>query len=520
MQRAADAAALAGVVLLPGDAAARLSAGHDRGRPRTATPTASRASPSPRSRIRSNTPPAAGHDLGAGQHVLRARPRVRLVHRGRTSKAEYVLPVPMGSPENYYGVFGLTRGLTRPARRSSRTPPPRPATRASARRPDRPGRDAVDGVERHARRRAVQTNDNIYGGQPTNRATQHWSAFGLLSGGAAVPIRVGQTLLDRRHPGRSTTVLDQRGLRRFDDQGRAVLERRPTWSGPTSRPRTMPSTRPRRHVDCTLPAQRRRVDARRPGAATRHTWIRSDFATRTSGSGSPRAEGARQRGHVQPRPARGPGLPGHDTRRHAVTDHDHPGRHEPPGARARAADGAANCDEADGAALNPRGFWGDAEHGRRRERQRRRLSSRTTTRPPAPSARPARTIGPTRPAMTPTHYYNYAVEMPPGATGGRSGSTTRSSATSTVDQGHRRPLVQRLQRRQLVLRAVRHENTLYDNDGDGTQLATSGSLFRSIAASDTTMGGSGGCECKYCTTAHVRRRPRLPRPLVPAVQPG
>ncbi len=28
-----------------------------------------------------------------------------------SSKAEYVLPVPMGSPDDYYGVFGMTRGL-------------------------------------------------------------------------------------------------------------------------------------------------------------------------------------------------------------------------------------------------------------------------------------------------------------------------------------------------------------------------------------------------------------------------
>src|SRR5262249_39308781 len=28
------------------------------------------------------------------------------------AKADYAVPVPMGSPENYYGVFGLTRGLT------------------------------------------------------------------------------------------------------------------------------------------------------------------------------------------------------------------------------------------------------------------------------------------------------------------------------------------------------------------------------------------------------------------------
>ena len=60
------------------------------------------------------------------------------------------------------------------------------------------------------------------------------------------------------------------------------------------------------------------------------------------------------------------------------------------------------------------------------------------------------------------------------------------------------------------------QNTLYDNTDD-TQLATSGSLFKQISASDTTMGGSGGSECKYWATAPVRRRARLPRPLVQAV---
>jgi hypothetical protein len=40
------------------------------------------------------------------------------------------------------------------------------------------------------------------------------------------------------------------------------------------------------------------------------------------------------------------------------------------------------------------------------------------------------------------------------------------------------------------------QNTLYDTTDD-TQVATSGSLFKQISASDTTMGGSGGSECKY-----------------------
>ena len=59
---------------------------------------------------RREQPSAAGQDQRTGQHVLRASPRVQQ-HSSETrdSKAEYVLPVPMGSPENYYGVFGLVR---------------------------------------------------------------------------------------------------------------------------------------------------------------------------------------------------------------------------------------------------------------------------------------------------------------------------------------------------------------------------------------------------------------------------
>ncbi len=108
MQRAADAAALAGVVHLP----ARLDLAID----------------DARAEAKKN-----GYDNGVGgvsvtpiQDPTNAR-RLKVTvsgdvgtffarvigitsfHTSRSSKAEYVLPVPMGSPENYYGIYGLVR---------------------------------------------------------------------------------------------------------------------------------------------------------------------------------------------------------------------------------------------------------------------------------------------------------------------------------------------------------------------------------------------------------------------------
>ena len=63
---------------------------------------------------RTRSTSAASRSRSRGRrHVLRPGRRHQLIPGTRgDAKAEYVLPVPMGSPENYYGVFGLTRGLT------------------------------------------------------------------------------------------------------------------------------------------------------------------------------------------------------------------------------------------------------------------------------------------------------------------------------------------------------------------------------------------------------------------------
>ena len=99
------------------------------------------ARPSRRARTQQRPPPAS-YDLR--HRSRRSSPESSASHSfpiSRTSKAEFILPVAMGSPENYYGVFG------RSATRRSRARPPgttrlsdpatAPCRARSGRRPER-----------------------------------------------------------------------------------------------------------------------------------------------------------------------------------------------------------------------------------------------------------------------------------------------------------------------------------------------------------------------------------------------
>jgi putative Flp pilus-assembly TadE/G-like protein len=108
MQRAADAAALAGVVFLPGDpttaySVARAEAAKNGFTDGTAgfvvTPVQD-PTDDHRLRVAISGPINTFFARVAGIQSWPAR---------RDAKADFVLPVPMGSPENYYGVFGLLR---------------------------------------------------------------------------------------------------------------------------------------------------------------------------------------------------------------------------------------------------------------------------------------------------------------------------------------------------------------------------------------------------------------------------
>ena len=108
MQRAADAAALAGVVFLPGDPTSAINVaraeavknGFTNGSGGVVVTPTQDPSNARRLRVTISGPVGTFFARAVGISSWPAR---------RDAKAEYVLPVPMGSPENYYGVFGLVR---------------------------------------------------------------------------------------------------------------------------------------------------------------------------------------------------------------------------------------------------------------------------------------------------------------------------------------------------------------------------------------------------------------------------
>lgn len=122
VQRAADAAALAGVVYLPGDVpratAAALAESTKNGYTNTA-PNPPATCPTGATCIYPNQDPANPRRMQVristpvGTFFMRVF-GITSITAARNSEAEYVLPVPMGSPQNYYGVYGRLRTPSNP----------------------------------------------------------------------------------------------------------------------------------------------------------------------------------------------------------------------------------------------------------------------------------------------------------------------------------------------------------------------------------------------------------------------
>ena len=100
------------------------------------------------------------------------------------------------------------------------------------------------------------------------------------------------------------------------------------------------------------------------------------------------------------------------------------------------------------------------------------------------------------------NYYNYAVEMPPGSTNGSVYVYDPRVLRRLGQQGHRRPLVQRIERRELVLRALQHaEHALRHHRRHRSSRRPARCSSRSTA-SDTSMGG----QRRLGVQAHERSR--------------
>lgn len=108
IQRAADAAALAGVVHLPGDVPTAITVAKAEATKNGYTDGVGGVTVNPyqdptnprRLKVEITAP--------VGTFFMRVF-GISSIPAKRAAKAEFILPVPMGSPENYYGVFGLLR---------------------------------------------------------------------------------------------------------------------------------------------------------------------------------------------------------------------------------------------------------------------------------------------------------------------------------------------------------------------------------------------------------------------------
>jgi hypothetical protein len=155
--------------------------------------------------------------------------------------------------------------------------------------------------------------------------------------------------------------------------------------------------------------------------------------------------------------------------------------------------GKTDCYEADGSALNPRGFWAtlntQGAENINGDAYQTGYDTRTGGVSPACPQNG-------RACYDATTFYNYAIEMPPGATNGKvyvydpqfcdvneqkgtgdrwfGGDTAVSTFYTLYDTGP----------------------SLYDLAED-VQVAASGDRFRSMDWADSTMSGSGGAECLY-----------------------
>jgi hypothetical protein len=168
VQRAADAAALAGAVYLPGNptlaySTARAEAtknGYTGGVGSVVVTTLQDPQNSRRLIVTITTPVATyfARIVGLSQ-----------VDVTQTGRAEYTLPVPMGSPLNYLGVFVMRV----PAQSAAGDSGLRVATTAPTGNWSASGGSVVS---------AVQSNNDVYAQTNTNGSTQQFATFGFLSG--------------------------------------------------------------------------------------------------------------------------------------------------------------------------------------------------------------------------------------------------------------------------------------------------------------------------------------------------
>ena len=189
VQRAADAAALAGVVWLPQCPASSASCPSGRNARDVAIAEATKNSYVNITNATVTTAVDADNNralrvsvsANVGTYFMRVI-GISSIPATRNAKAEFIMPVPMGSPQNYYGV-GQFLGTTKTAHGGDQVPDPSTNT----------GWDystvavPASGAWTNPTRADNTANTQYAVSRTTNGSAQAWSTFNLTSGTGAIP---------------------------------------------------------------------------------------------------------------------------------------------------------------------------------------------------------------------------------------------------------------------------------------------------------------------------------------------
>jgi len=438
MQRAADAAALAGVIDLPGNEAgaivlARAEAaknGFTNGTGGVVVTPWQDPTNSRRLRVTISGPIGTFFARVIGVNSFPGFAQ---------SKADYVLPVPMGSPENYYGVFGKLRhpggGITTTNTFNNVT-----TSWFSA--------GIVKGTNRWATPGNVFATDNTYATSSTADQYQEWGNFGITLAGTVTNIDGIEVSAEVSRSGTAGTTCTIQFETSWNNAGNWT-----TGAGTGVKLTPVLTT----------------TDTYQPlGNATdkwNRTWSSGDF---TNANFQIRA---RTKKTV---PATCPAGTVHriDHLRVRVT-YDYQTTTFTPD---------VNVASPYGGALTPRGFWGTMLTQGAESINGDAYSPFYDTR-----------TGSNNPNFDPTTYYDYAVEMPAGSASGEvwiydPGFCAVASDMGTGDRYFSNTNTNGSNEISAYYTLYDTKNTLYDTSDD-TVVASSGTTFANLAASDESMNG-------------------------------
>jgi hypothetical protein len=483
IQRAADAAALAGVVQLPDHVPTAYQLAIDEATKNGYTDGVGSVSVDPlqdpaskRRLLVKVTAPVKTFFLGLiGMGTVTV---------SRNAQAEFVLPVPMGSPENYYGVFGDVRNATFTTTGTTNHPNTQTADFNSPSAWDSAASQPAGSWTNPSR--ANGSNDNSFATASAAGALQQWGTFSIQFNPTFVSVQGLQVRLRALIQGSGTSTDCRLDVALSSNGGTSW-----TSAARTTGPLTTSELVYTIGGSADLWGGTWALANFQPDGATkfrvRLTWNKPNCgASRTvavdtlevnvfytySTVGTTTSPAANYQLH-------GPGTP--------------------------CLNGRPNCFQSTpaggGQVLNPRGFWAtmNTEGAANVNGDAFQPYYDTSTSQVAPGC-PTSTL---RACYGPDDYYNYAIEMPPNSTGGYvyifdpvfcetalpSGTGDRHFNSNTISVSSFYELYED------------PNNTPYNFADDALWIPID-NTFRQMNGSDTTMGGSGGSECKQANTAY------------------